>query len=886
MCLEKREQSFVDYARQIVVYLAGTSAGSKVVEFLLLQITPKAMVQDKDKRQSFIAPQDTQSLPYLADLNAIFPGGPAGSKQQGLSLGQLSIILLVDLMVAPTELSKEFVPLLLQVVLVLWDHYIPLVQDQAREMLVHLIHELVISKIDDPNTSPTHRSIEDFIEMIRRRDTKVVWVYDDFNGKNEGESELRVPESMIYVSTQVVDIFSIAFPGIREEWGKIALKWASNCPVHHLACRSFQVFRSILSSLDQPMLADMLARLSNTIADDGSEVQTFSMEILTTLKTIMDAFAPEDLVQYPQLFWTTCACLDTIHEREFIESLSMLEKILQKMDLADPVTVQRLLDGKPPKWDGEFDGLISLVLKGARSSICLDRTLQVLEDLVVLPPNKLVGEDSGLVFTVLANVPRFLRWYEHDAKEPTASSAAEILAKVADARGYSDVSKALRGMINRLFRTDMEFLSGILSTIRAAFFPELEFKCLVFLMSLLTNKLPWFKVKTMQLLCKMIPDINMRKPEIASKGPDLISPLLRLLQTEFCPQALAVLDNVMTMNATPLDNKHIRMSMVGANSSRAARKEYERTQSLFGIPEDSGWSIPMPAIHSSTTRSNVHAVFYTCASPGITVATENETPNIELVEEEYNGSYFPDYRTATMMSDDTRGEGHVGDLQSKLESLDDFFDDDTPDSPPLPPPGHSLSRAGGSSVDVRETFYEQQTFPILRKSLTRNASVSSFQTGFSDMRISPSREAMIMTPGAFTAGLKRMQAMPPSQPLRPTLHARSATSPAANHNSPPGTAISIDEAVGDSAAFSDDDMSNGRPKGTDRMYSLDQDARPRQGGGLRSGWRSGIRRLTGGGGDSKDSARTRETIRAQMNKSPEVPKVPDMYLLNPRTSEF
>jgi hypothetical protein len=75
VCLDKKEQNFVDYAKQIVVYLAGTPAGSKVVEFLQLQITPKAMVQEKDKRQSYVIPQEASSLPYLADLAAILPGG-------------------------------------------------------------------------------------------------------------------------------------------------------------------------------------------------------------------------------------------------------------------------------------------------------------------------------------------------------------------------------------------------------------------------------------------------------------------------------------------------------------------------------------------------------------------------------------------------------------------------------------------------------------------------------------------------------------------------------------------------------------------------------------------------------------------------------------------
>ena len=50
-------------------------------------------------------------------------------------------------MVAPLQLAKEHVPMLIHVVMILWDNYTPLVQDQAHEMLVHLIHELVISKM-------------------------------------------------------------------------------------------------------------------------------------------------------------------------------------------------------------------------------------------------------------------------------------------------------------------------------------------------------------------------------------------------------------------------------------------------------------------------------------------------------------------------------------------------------------------------------------------------------------------------------------------------------------------------------------------------------------------------------------------------------------------
>ncbi|EOD44924.1 putative cell morphogenesis protein [Neofusicoccum parvum UCRNP2] len=462
LCSDKREQNFVDYAKQIVVYLSNTLAGSKVVEFLLLKITPRAMAPEK--REPIQVPSDCALFPYVADLTTILA---AGSKQ-----------------------------------------------DQAREMLVHLIHELVISKIDDVGNATLNKEyIEDFIESIRQHSPKIVWAYDDANGKVDEDSDSRVPEAMQYVATEVVKIFSITHPTIREDWGKMTLNWATNCPVRHLACRSFQLFRCILSSLDQNMLGDMLARLSNTISDEDDEIITFSMEILTTLKTVIEALDNTDLIQYPQLFWTACACLQTIHEAEFSESLAILDKLLDKLDLGDPAVLKLLKENYPAQWEGAFEGLAELVYKGVKSSTCYDRTLKILEKLAALPQSELVGLDNVLLFTVLANLPRYLRVFEKDVKDPLALASADNVANIAEYKGYGDIAEALKSLVVMRYRTDKDFLTQLVAAIRTSFFPENDFKTLTFLMGLLLNKHSWIKIKTMQLLCVVIPDVDMKKPE-------------------------------------------------------------------------------------------------------------------------------------------------------------------------------------------------------------------------------------------------------------------------------------------------------------------------------------------------------------------------------------
>ncbi|KAI9789822.1 MAG: Cell morphogenesis protein PAG1 [Peltula sp. TS41687] len=864
LCLERREQNFVDFAKQIVVFLSSTPAGQKVIDFLLLQINPKAMVQEK--REPAPMPPDALSLPYVADLSSALP---VGNKQAGFSLGQLCLILLVDLMVSPVQLAAEHLPVLLQVVFVLWDHFIPLVQDQAREMLVHLIHELVISKIDEQWTTATTKVVEGVIDAVRRHDSGVVWAYDD--NANPGQmSETKVPKSMERLAADVVDVFWLAYPGIREQWGKTTLSWATSCPVRHLACRSFQIFRCILTSLDQSMLADMLARLSNTIADDESDYKTFSMEILTTLKTIIGALSPADLLQYPQLFWATCACLNTIHESEFIESLAMLESFIGKVDLNRPEVVQLLAENIPSKWEGKFEGIQPLIYQGLRSSLCMSRTLTILNKLTWIPSNWLVGDDSRLLFTLLANLPGMLLAMEDNSKDPEPRLRASRLAKVAETQGRTLIAQSLISYVDPGYQSQNDILYTTMAAIRDTYLPEWDFQCLAFIMAMLTNRLGWVKTKAMRMLCVLIPIVNKHKPEFTSGGTDLIAPLLRLLRTEFCPQALEVLDHVMTMPGIYMDKHHLRMSMAGSQS-RSIRKEYERTPSLYGIPDESGWSIPMPAICSASTRNNVHAVFYTCAGIEPNKVTTAAKQDQEFHPDSNHHNYAYQDRTSTMVSDDVRTDGNMGDLVMKLNSLDDFFDDKVVSSPTHETSFNSLTPFPPTDPGDAGARYDQQTLPLLRQSLTRTASISSLQNGFTDTRIAAFRDPGVMSPTAF--------AVPPASTARPYMIARTMTTPQ------PSTFAS---ATGfELLSVSDDDL--------DEAFSDEETKTPVNptisgpsvsiGSRLRSGTRSGMRRLTGGNGRDRDrelaSAMDRRGIPPPLPlKSPKVPKIPAAYLMH------
>ncbi|ODH51169.1 hypothetical protein GX48_02594 [Paracoccidioides brasiliensis] len=883
LCLERKEQNFVDYAKQIVVFLSTTLAGSKVIEFFLMQVVPKNMVQER--REPMPPPPDLKGLPYVADLGTVLP---VGNKQAGYSLGQVSLIFLVDLMVSPVTLGLDDVVKLLHVALIFWDHYTLTVQEEAREMLVHLIHELVASKISD-SPDDMRQSIEDFVECIRQGDATVVWEYEDNNGNDDDQDPSRVPASMHRVTQDVANFFSAAYESVNDVWAKEALNWATSCPVRHLACRSFQVFRCISTSLDSRMLADMLARLSNTIAEEETDYQTFSMEILTTLKIIISSLAPQDLLRYPQLFWTTCACLNTIHEREFMESVGMLEKYLDKVDMRDPVVLAKLRESKPPKWEGDFEGIQVLIYKGLKSDELLDRTLTVLHRLTALPNNELVGDSSRLLFAILANLPGLLHQFDLSERSKEVVERARLLASGSENNGYTHLSDCLFGFSSGHYTRGQDLLVDAVAAIRSYYFPAHDVQTLVFLMGLLTNTTAWFRIKIMKILCAIIAEMDMRRPEIACYGPDLISPLLRLLHTDLCPQALEVMDHIMTVSGNPMERHHLRMSMASSSSSRAIRKEFERIQSLYGIPERTGWSIPVPAAQSSLTRNNVHAVFYTCAEADGSEQTTT-SPEMEFHADEYNDPYFPGLRADTMKSIDTQHDGNMGDLLQKLDSLDDFFDEsDAAPSLSNSISGIALRNYISDFHDASANLYDQQTAPLLRKSLARTASYSSFHNGLAESR--PTTTGRSDPSGMHTSPLSITSTLPHS---RISMHTRSVTSPA---NTYPTSHQMLMPSFGNSGLpfLSDDELEDALSDSDERFILNQPSSGPTTSPGhgnegpfsLESVIRSSVRRLTGGASSTKEKERHRDLLRAQhrafaqTSSSPRVPRVPAEYLTSP-----
>lgn len=881
LCLDRREQNSVEFAKQIIVYLSKKSLEEQIVEFLISRITPKDMVAI-DRRELITPVAEALELPYITDLRNIFP---ALSTPSGISLGQLSLILLVDLTVSPIQLFADNLPLLLHVAISLWDHYTSIVQDEVRELLIHLAHELIVNEIDVENLAAQRKIIGEFIESVRSHDSKISWSSEDYIGDNVGkldESDHRIPPGMGRLTKIVNESFKLTSLSIQEDWTKLSLAWAMSCPVTHIACRSFQIFRCILTSCNQSMLASMLEKLSNTISSEDSNLKAFSIEILTTLRTLIYKSDSTVILRFPQFFWTICACLDTVHELEFQELIRMLEVLLSRIDLSNNNVRSIINEGRPMKWEGQFKGLQPLIYKGLRSSLSLDISLKLINKLIQLPNDDLIGNDNRILFTVLANFPTFLHNIDQNSIDSSSIKNSRLIAEVAKSQGYDNISKVLNNYSMLKYRTSKDLIAQLISAIREAFLPRCDFEGFIFLVGLSSNSLGWFKLKTLDIICAFVAEIDMYKPEIKSQAPDIISPLLRLLQTSYRAQALEVLDHITIVTSAPIDNNQVRISMVNSHS-KAVRKEYERIPSLYGIPDESGWSIPVPAKYAEITRANVFSVFSSFQN------AENQKSPLQLTHEVefHQNNFLHEHsqvtdRTKTKILDDERGDYDIGDLILKLDSLDEFFESCSQSPtieniPPLP-----VSRKGSEaelfpeeSHELGAQFHDEQTFPILHKSFSNPLSNSSFKNGFADTGFP---KPNTMNPGAFHNA---------SSSKRPSLHLRSATSPSAptsfrqhTHNTKITTIDISDDEYNEVFSDGDDDRSVAH---VESSFFLENIIKP-----LPQGIKSSMRRLTSG--RSRDFDRMRESLRidrrgtssgghhSQQPKSPKVPRVPSAYL--------
>ncbi|ORX64161.1 hypothetical protein BCR32DRAFT_178851, partial [Anaeromyces robustus] len=527
--VRKRNPSFVLYAKKIIVYISRTYACKNLIDILIENITPLTLIPEMGNNNNII----NGKIPiFVADLDNGLMEMP---KKPAFSKGQLAAVLFVDAAIEIGNILLPNLPILLHVIIVQLDHFITLICEQNRLLLLNLIQGIL------PKPVRTEK-VNSMISLLIEKEGKRMWGYEDVSGKNRNIQSAK--ELEVFVE-DLIEIFYTVDPNLRQTWGTLAIDWGTSCPVRHVACRSFQIFRTLMPMLNQKIMGNLFVRLSYTLGDVKEEIQGFAYEILITLNAMISSMSGEEILAFPQFFWACVAILYGPHEWEYLEGVIMLEKILNKISLNDSKISNILLINLPTRWKGQFTGLQGLLLKGLNSSLTEKYSLNLINKIALLEQDDFVDRSNGRVlFTILANLPKLLLINEDNIDVDRSLEIAASLAQLAEMKNYTTIAILMESYSKQRFRDFQDFLQKFINSIRETWFPTYELQTLQLLMGLLSNRNTNYRRMTLKVLKILLPYVNSRKQYSALEGIEeaLVAPLLSLLRTELSNEALEVLD--------------------------------------------------------------------------------------------------------------------------------------------------------------------------------------------------------------------------------------------------------------------------------------------------------------------------------------------------------
>jgi hypothetical protein len=496
----------------------------------------------------------------------------------------------------------------------------------------------------------------------------------------------------------VLSLLVPLYPQLRQEWGDLALDWGTTCPIRSIAFRSLQLFRALMPQINRMQLATMIGRITNTISEEDKNIQAFTREMFITFAAV--ARSDLDPALLPPIFWCACACLSTTMELEFLTVLSLVDTLLQRLDLNDAVTVESLKAHRPPNWSGPEPSLQSMIIVGLRSSVTYQASFALLARLTKVTGTWLVDESENRVrelFTII--LPSCLHVKDGGEATMDLTGFANDIARLAERDNCANIARLMKSFAKGIIRTREDLLRQGVACVR----DEFGNQAVSLLLGLICNSERWLRIKSMEILKVLFQQPQSRSPLTRS---ELLTPLLRLLNTDLAPQALEVLDEPLAIAAGPSPAYAFRMSMAGVDLPRDDIMDEGATSHFNLAPTESGWSIAHKEERVEMCRENTLAVFDTCKP--------NNRPSVIKFEPETRSRL-----AATNNFFSLENPTSLGDLVSTLNELNDFFQRD---------PVNSSHLSRSRSVLENQAAYNRAT-EILSRSFgrvpgSRNASIS------------------------------------------------------------------------------------------------------------------------------------------------------------------
>ncbi|KAI0766408.1 cell morphogenesis N-terminal-domain-containing protein [Trametes elegans] len=710
---------FISCAAKIVACLSQSVIGRQMVEELCSVVEPARMLPSIEHK---LAHPNNEDLELWSDLDILF------SEKPRLSLGvaQFALLFLSETALERYWEFQDQLPVLFHALFMHLDHRQPFVAQRSRHMLFQLLRSYLTGYDELPDRA-LHRSRPELKAAIQELEKEVetrLW--------KEDESGAEVEAKMRWFGNAVLNLVEPLHPKLSEQWGTLALNWGTACSIRPVAFRSLQLYRALTPHIGPMHVGMLLGRLANTIADEDHAIQSFNVEIISTLTALASSCDLEPS-QLPQLFWCAVACLSTTVETEFLHTLQLLDAVLTRIDLDDPDTAELLFTYMPYHWTGSSTLQASL-LTGLRSSVTSDLTLKLLQRLARVDDPRLIDDSEGRVRDLYTlSLPFCLHAMSEEIKDESLQEFALNISRLAAEEERPSIERIMTSFAKARFRTKDDFLRQSVASLREHYGVDHWTQVITLLMGLVLNKQRWLQVQTMQIL-KVLFQQRETKSQVDLLGSELLMPLLRLLETDLASQALDVLDEPMQISGGPAAKHVLRMSL--SNHLQTSAKDVESVADVFGIPQESGWCIPRPGDHREACRANVVAVF----------DLGKGTLRPSRID------FQPDEELALALGRGPLGgvfEDDLGDMVQNLHELSSFFQED-------------LSVASSSGADNGSTPVANGHGAPQRQLEARVAAILAKSAEAADRDVPPTPFMDVFSVGASNGGGSSSGALSPT----------------------------------------------------------------------------------------------------------------------------
>lgn len=675
---------FVTCASNIVASLCQTTTGREVFADLCSVIDPNHMLPTLEHKLHF---PEAEDMRLWEDLDALFADQP----RMSLGSAQFAWLFLSDVALQRYWEMKTQLPVLLHAIFTHLDHRTLFIRERAHSLLFQLLRSWTpgYDELPDRSINRSRSSIKDSIAALEEEAHSLYWLEENSNDE-------AVPK-MKALCSRIIALLEPLAPHLLTQWGSLALTWGTTCSIRAIAFRSLQLFRALMPRVKKTDFAMILGRLSNTVAAPEDNIQAFTSELFLTINAVANS-SDLDKSLVPLAFWCACACLSTTVEDEFRQTNHLLETLLTRIDLDDPATTEMLLSHRPASWTGSAFLQPSL-LRGLRSSVTSSSTMKVLRTLAKVQDSQLIDPTEGRLRDLYtASLPWCLHAMEQ--QDNSMKGFAEDISLLAGREKRLSIQKIMNSFAKGHFRTRDDFLRQSVASLRDHYGAKDWTEIVTLLLGLVLNQERWLRIHAMQVVKIMFQHRETRNP-VELLGSELLMPLLRLLETDLAPQALDVLEEPIAMSGGGPAAKHVlRMSMHVGPLLNGTDPE-PITTTVFGAPEESGWSVAQVDLLRETCQKNVMAVFDTCSVPTRPSRIEFE-PEVEALAS-----------IKTPLADDLNG------IVKSLHELTTLFNDD------------KAAKPNGSSIPTRRL--EARVAAILAKSTNLDSVTDTPQTPFLDV---------------------------------------------------------------------------------------------------------------------------------------------------------